>query len=129
MVVILFSFSLKKTKIEFGYYTLKESYWSHESLDIYSDSTFASKSSGCTYSAEWKGKWSLRNDTLIAVGTQSRNERFDTIFKPCEREEFMYLVRKKSVICIEKDTNNVLYRSTVLFWKDPTKKPEKRQKF
>ena len=133
IVVTLFAFSfafnLKKTKVLFGSYAVKGAVWHSVSLDLYSDSTFVAHDASCTYSYDGKGKWHLRKDTLIAIATQSRNERWDTIYKECEPETFLYLVGKKSVICLEKDTNNVLFQSRILVKKDPSKKPEVREKF
>lgn len=129
LCTVSFTFIFKKPKVLFGSYAVKGSVWHNVSLDLYSDSTFVAHDASCTYSYDGKGKWYLRKDTLIAIATQSRNERWDTIYKASEPETFLYLVRKKSVVCIEKDTNNVFFESRILVKKDPSKKPEVREKF
>lgn len=123
----VFAFVNKPQKVQVGYYATGGGY-SHEGLNIFRDSTFTSNSSSCTYSYDYKGKWHLKSDTLIAVANEIRNQRFEKLYTKCEPEVFCYLVRKNTMILLVKDSLGVSTRLTVLSKEDPDK-PQKRQKF
>src|SRR5437763_17191858 len=122
-ILLLFFFcqfvSIRKDpyELKFGKYLYRTGY-TYIDIDVEKKGSFHTLDHSCTYDTEYKGKWTRKGDTLIAIPdfrNTVRDEKKKN-WKPVADEKLLYLIRADMLITMDSTIGDSLARFDTLIW-------------